>query len=104
MSELHIISNYHARDILRWGQLTGEEQEEFDWIEEEQQNEHEFFRYKQSAYCLADFMRIANHPDEEFSSWDGYSNDTFFSGILVKYPSDEWGNIEDGIIVGWYYC
>jgi hypothetical protein len=34
-----------------------------------------------------------------FQGWDGYSSDSYFSGIVIKYPPD---NDYDFIIVGWY--
>ena len=98
-SKVTIISNYHRRDILYWHELTDQEREEFDWIKED---EHTFFRFKDWAYCLSDFMRTDGFGSP-FASWDGYSNDTFFSGVLVKYPVEEWGDIDtDHVIVGWY--
>ena len=101
-SKVTIISNYHRRDILYWHELTDQEREEFDWIEAEEQDEHTFFRYKNWVYCFADFMRTDAH-NSPFSSWDGYENDSFFSGVLVKYPVEEWGDIDtDHVIVGWY--
>ena len=102
-NKLTIISNYHRRDILYWHELTDQERTEFNWIEEKETDEHTFFRFKGECYCLADFMRIEHHNDSHFSSWDGYAGDSFFSGTLVKYPIEEWGDIDtDHIIAGWY--
>lgn len=96
---LTIITNGHSRDILCWEELTVKEQSEFDWIEGAS-FDYSFFRYKDEVYCLSEFMAIRDHPNEEFSSWDGYMSDSYFSGVLVKYPQDDFN---DGIIVGWYY-
>ena len=102
-SKLTIISNYHRRDILYWNELTDQERTEFDWIEEKETGEHTFFRFKGECHCLAAFMRIEHHENGEFSSWDGYAGDSYFSGTLVKYPIEEWGDIDtDHIIAGWY--
>ena len=104
-SELTITTNNHKRDLLYWYDLTDKERAEFDWIDQDETEDFEFFRYKGWTYCMADFMRIEHHNDKEFSSWDGYSGDSFFSGVLVKYPREEWGDIDtESIIVGWYFC
>jgi hypothetical protein len=103
MGKLTIVTNNVPRELLYWYELTGDEQNEFDWIETDEQDQYEFFRYKGWTYCLADFMRIEHHNDADFSAWDSYSNDSFFSGVLIKYPRDDWGLDSERIIVGWYY-
>ena len=100
MSELTIITNNHKREIVYYWELTQAEKEEFDWIKDNE-NDYTFFRYKGSTYCLSEFMRIENHSNADFMAWDGYSSDSFFSGILVKYLDVE--TFDDGfIIAGWY--
>lgn len=99
---MNIVTNNQVRDILYWFQLTDREQSEFDYLDTETMRESaSFFRYKNNVYDLGEFMRAEKIP--EFEGWDGYSSDSFFSGILVKYPKDEWGYIDDGVIVGHYY-
>ena len=105
-----IITNHHTRDLLYWEQLTDTERQEFDWMDASQQQDYQFFRYKGWTYCTADFMSLHNTfytsqaCRDAFPGWDGYLNDTFFSGILVRYPVDEWGCNEEGIIVGTFYA
>ena len=107
MSELTIITNNHRRDIVYYWELTDKEREEFDWIKEDRQDDYMFFRYKGNVYCLSDFMRmgyVGGYYNPVWAQWDGYSSDSFFSGILVKWPVEEWGEIDtDHVIVGWYY-
>jgi hypothetical protein len=99
MSKLTIISNYHKRPLLYWHELTDKECAEFDWIKAEEAEDFEFFRYKDWTYCMSDFMRT----NGQFEGWDGYSGDSFFSGVLVKYPKEEWGDYDtENVIVGWY--
>ena len=101
--KLEIISNHHRRSLLYWADLSNAEREEFDWMDDETAHTADFFRYKGWVYYTGDFMRINGHDDAEFSKWDGYSSDTFFSGVLVKWPVEEWGDIDtESIIVGWY--
>ena len=104
MSELRIITNNHKRDILYWHDLTPKERKEFDWIVDSDTvtaEECEFFRYRGWVYCLSEIMRVEH--DADFTGWDGYISDSFFSGILVKYPREDWGGIDtDHVICGLY--
>ena len=103
MDNLKIITNHHKRDIIYWYELTDKEKLEFDWIEDNGHNPDEFmfFRYKGNVYCLSDFMLCNDHFP---GNWDGYSNDTYFSGILIKYPMEDWGELDtEHIIVGMFY-
>lgn len=99
---MKITTNNQIRPILHWWELTEKEKKEFDYLDTENERDFSsFFRYKGQVYDLGEFMRVGNIP--EFKGWDGYASDSFFSGVLVKYPVDEWGSMEEGIIVGWYY-
>ena len=103
---LTIISNNQPRDIIYGWQLSEEERAEFDWIDSSDTltwEDVEFFRYKGWMYCLSDIMGIDQNAPAEFQNWDGYVSETFFSGILVRYPREDWGDIGEGIIVGTYY-
>ena len=96
---LDIITNHHRRPLIYHWELTAKELENFEYTTEESL----FFRCRGELYTLDNFMRIENHPNSEFSSWDGYSSDSFFSGILVKYPREDWGEFDhDHIIVATY--
>lgn len=93
---MEVISNYHARPTFYGWELTEKERKEFDYYNDEEIKTAEFFRFKGEIYDLAQFMYDRqNH----FHGWDGYMNDSFYSGVLVKYPDDP--NTE-GIIVGWF--
>lgn len=97
MNEVRIVTNNVPRPILYGWELTEKEKENFDYYTEEELDCATFFRYKGEAYDIADFMR-ANFPNSPFSSWAGYSSDSFFSGIVIKFPPDS----DDHVIVGWY--
>lgn len=47
-----------------------------------------FILYRKRWYHLSDYMVINNHPDSEFSSWDGYAGDSYFSGTLIRVSQD----------------
>lgn len=91
MSELKIIGNGHCRDILYYWELTEEEQEWHDWANDD----NTFFRYKGEVYCIEEFMRISKQAPDAMQEFDGYMSDSFFSGILIKYPcKNEWHTVE----------
>lgn len=101
-----IITNGHRRSILYGFELTEEERKEFDWLDNCDTlswDDAEFFRYKGWVYCLSDIMRVDKHSPF-YPNWDGYVSEAFFSGILVRYPKEEWGDYDtEHIIVGSYY-
>lgn len=94
---LEIITNNVPREIIYYWDLTEKEKKEFDWIENGEESDYSFFRYKGKVYCLANFMRIDNNDD--LKGWHGYSCDSYFSGTLVKYCEDN-----DFVIVGSYFA
>ena len=94
---LHIITNNQSRLLLDWDQLTLTEQAKFDG--DQKYRHSDYFRYKGGVYDTADFLTTYDLSNEHpFRGWDGYHNDSFFSGILVKY--DKLDN--DRVIVGMY--
>lgn len=95
-----IVTNNQPRDIISWYDLTPAERKEFDYLPE---GEGSFFRYKNHMYDLGEFMHIdtniAPHPQrEDWGKWHGYSSDSYFSGVLVRYALDN-----ESVIVGSYY-
>lgn len=104
---IKIITNNVPRFTLDWHELTAKEQAEFDYLDtEDKQAEAEFFRYKGNVYHTGDIPClerhfIAVHP--EFKGWDGRIDDTFFSGILVRYVFEH-GSYTQQVIVGRYYA
>lgn len=92
---MQIISNGVARDMISFHALPPavqrrvadnyENAEHFDWV-----------RYKGEWYCMEDFMRT--DKDSPLSEWDGYTADTFFSGVLVRFVDDG-----ERVIFGRYY-
>lgn len=86
MSELRIVTNNIPRDILYWYDLTEKERREFDYLDtEERQSDATFFRYRGATYDLGEFMRIDVNAPESMKQWHGYSSDSYFSGVLVRY-------------------
>ena len=100
---MKIVCNNVPRDVIYGDELSAKERAEFDYIEAEEFDTHEFFRYKGQAYALDDFMRIdaniAPHPQRKgWDKFDGYASDSYFSGVLVKYVDS------DRVVVATYFC
>ena len=90
-NEIEIITNDQPRPVIFEWELTSKEREDVrpsdDWAG---------FRYRGVVYGLGEFMRIENNKALE--GWDGYSPETYFSGVLIKFSEDC-----DEITVGRYY-
>lgn len=102
---MEIITNHQPRPIIHYFELTDRERADFSWTNEA----HEFFRYKGNTYCLSEFLPNCNGMwstyQEDFKGWDAYTADSISSAILVRYPRDEYGNMDtDSVIVGLYLC
>jgi hypothetical protein len=81
-----IFGNNIPRDIISGYELSKSERDNFDYYHfKDELDCASFFRYKGNVYDLGEFMRCDSHFGGKF---DGYTNDTFFSGILVKYCND----------------
>ena len=91
--ELTIKTDNRPRPLLSWHDLNNIERAWHNW---DGAQDCDYFRYKGHAYCLSDFVAV-NGPD--FKAWDGVQNETYFSGVLVRYANTD----ADAIVVGSYY-
>ena len=53
----------------------------------------QYFRYRNNRYYLSEIMAVHNpihnpNPSDWMKEFDGYANDSFFSGILIKLSDD----------------
>jgi hypothetical protein len=103
MDEITIVTNNVPRDIVNGYELTSAERADFDfidWSDVEAGNvSPEFFRYKGELYYLESEGRPRFAP-----GWDGYLSDSFFSGILFRFPVEDGRPDYERIIVGRYYA
>jgi hypothetical protein len=108
MSEITVVTNNHPRDLLSSHELDDKIRAKyFDYIEDGEWFEecyNRFFQYKGWWYDINEFQQIPALMLKHMKWWDGYSPDTFFSGILVKYAGFDRGFDRDLIIVGRYYA
>lgn len=66
----------------------------------------EFVRYLGRVYDLGDTEGIP--PQDQFPGWDQYITDSFFSGVLFRWPREDYGYGEptldtDHVICGRFY-
>ena len=115
MDEVKVYTNNHKREIIygyelsHYGLNMDEIKSDFDWLDDF--DVAEFFIYKNQVYCLQDFLDVHNkfynpNPPNWLKPWNGYSQDTFFSGVVVKYPfidnEESYGIDTEHVVVGWY--
>lgn len=101
MRDIVIKTNHVPRDLIDGINLTAEEREEFDyhkWPAIDRGDESaEFFRYKGQLHDMSQFVRTSGVG--ALVNWQGYSADSAFSGLVVRYVDDG-----ERVIVGWYMC
>lgn len=85
------------REVIYSHDLTEAERKDHDYLEDLDEGGYTFFRYKNWCYYLGNFMRITEKSGD-LKDWDGYSSDTYFSGIVIAFSNDN-----DGVKVGTFY-
>ncbi len=89
---MRIITNNVPRDIIYAHELTSAERADFDYLDwpaiDRGDDGHEFFRYRGSLYDLGDFMCWNGPAFSPIAQWDGYSSESFFSAIIVRFVND----------------
>ncbi len=107
MANLTIKTNSVPRECVMgmylWGSLKQELKAQFNYLTEDEFDMMEFFKYKGDWYSVGDFMRVdSDSPFVDKNSavninWNGYSSDSYFSGILIRYKYD-------GTVIVGRYC
>ena len=109
---LTIRTNYHWHNFLYGYELSDTERADFDYIgadsfdpdtgekvRSEELDCHDFFRYRGVIYDPSEFMAVPSplngwalehddSADPEFSKWQGYQSDSYFSGVVIRYSDD----------------
>ena len=81
-----IKTNNQWRDLVYRSDVpAGVLRDQFDHLSEEEVSDG-FFFYRNYWYHISDFMRIEHN--EALKGWDGYSSDSYFSGVVIKLSSD----------------
>lgn len=102
---VNIITNGHERPVIEAHELTQKERKEFDYMDwdalDAGEERETFFRYKGELYDIGEFMYIdpSMYPSHwGLEGWHGIKNESFFSGMLLKYSEDT-----EYVIVARYY-
>lgn len=72
-----------------------------DW-ENDKDNPHQYFIHNGRRVYLDDFMRIDKTAPDYMQEFDGYSNDSFFSGLCVTLPKPDDGDHDEMVRVFTY--
>jgi hypothetical protein len=93
IGEVTVVGNGHSRELL-WAIP--------DWVDDgnDEEDAEEYFVYRGETYFLSEFLRIERNAPSWLKKFDGYHSDSFFSGILIRYPA---GDYDDGVKVYTYY-
>jgi len=99
-----ITSDNVEREVLTWSDLSETEREEFAYLSANGgQEDASFFRYDDWTYDMGEFERVTEQQPS-LTGWVGYSADSAFSAVLIRYVRDEYGGTDsDHVVVGRYY-
>ena len=78
-------------------ELTTQEKQDFDYLDDIELSS--FVRYKGQVYHLGEFWIITKAMPFYDKGWQGCLTDSFFTGVVIKYPPDN----NEMVIVGRYY-
>lgn len=97
-----LITNRQPRPLLSKSDLTPEQAQEFDYVDDSEQTR--FVLYKGQVYDAFDTQRIETdtghvhpmgwamrvHPGEPLASFDSIATDSYFSGVAFRFiPRDD---------------
>lgn len=95
MTKLKIV-NQEECEIVYGSQLPLDQRNEFDYLNDDDFECNEFFKYRGNYYDISQFMKCdKNSAFEPF--WHGYHGDSFFSGVLIHLHK-----CGDGVIAATY--
>ena len=100
MEKMNFKTNWHRIPLTHGFQLPAGQRKEFDYLEEDEFAMREFFKYRGVWYDLGNFLRIPEGVTNHFEGWEGYSSESFFSGIVIKFVP---GTDFEEIVAATYY-
>lgn len=103
LGKISIYTNHQARPLLYYHDLSSSQRREAIDLycgNSTQVEDALYFEYKGQLHTLDDYMRIEKYAPAWMKDFDGYSNDSFFSGTLIKLTEDN--NNESAVIVYTY--
>jgi hypothetical protein len=83
---LTVITNNVSRELVYGFDIQSKElRAQFDYLSDEEFNNGEYFNYLGEWYSVGDFLVIDNNSMFDNVKWDGYTSETAWSGVLMKY-------------------
>lgn len=89
---MKITTNNKPRQLIYGYDLPEKLKAEFDYYSRDDLNDATFFKYKGQYYDIDQFVRC------DIEGWQGCHNDTYFSGLFIKFTDDL-----ESVIVAQYY-
>ena len=92
MKQLDIITDHKWKNLMYDYEIPKNVIDDYDWLDEDEKCDG-WIKYRKTWYHLSDFMSCHNQiysPNNPFKDlcFDGYLNDSFFSGVLIKLSDD----------------
>jgi hypothetical protein len=103
--KLTIRSNYHVRELVSYADLPDDAKPDFDYmltsdiITEDDLYTPRFVLYLGSWYDTSDTDGSWNGMPAVFRGWHTYISDSFFSGVLFRFPDFD----DDTVVIGRYW-
>lgn len=103
-----VITNNVPRETVDAWELPADVRADFDYVDWAAVDAGEgdagpFVRYRGEWYDLSDVPSVGIHPAgpeyDWLDAWHGIVSDTFYSGVVFRYPDDR-----DDVVVGRFYC
>jgi len=90
--KMDIITDHKWKNFKYGYEVPKKVLDDYDWLSDDDKFDG-WFKYRNNWYHLSDFMDCHNQmysPNNPFRElgYDGYLNDTFFSGLLIKLSED----------------
>ena len=104
METMQIVTNNQYRPIIDAYELSEKERQEFDYLDwnaiDQGSDSASFFKYKGQIYDLGEFQVVTETLENchGLKGWNGFSSDSYFSGVLIKFSED----FESVIVGRWY--
>lgn len=91
--EVKIATDHKWKQFKHGYELPKKVRKEFDYMSEEDYISNcEFFEYHKTWYNTWDFQvvtKVMKESNPIWNNWDGYSSDSFFSGIVIKFNKED---------------
>jgi|OM-RGC.v1.029205659 hypothetical protein len=94
---LTIQTNHHEYTLYTWDELPPKARADFDYLTDNERMAFEprFVKYLGSWYDTHEFSVLPRHAgqpgllDAATRGWHAYQSDSFFSGVLIRWPRPE---------------